>query len=155
IGQVVALKVFPRSISDDPVWRKRLQSEVQLAREVAHPNVCRVFDLGETDGLTFISMEFVDGENLSSLIRRVGRLTGDRAIDIARQICIGLAAAHIRGVVHRDLKPANVMLDSRGIIRITDFGLAGVVGSIPREEIRSGTPRYMAPEQLAGVDVSE
>src|SRR5204862_6881490 len=119
-------------------------------RQVAHPNVCRVYDVGEVEGHTFLSMEYVDGEDLSSLIRRIGRFPQDRAIELARQICAGLAAAHDRSVVHRDLKPANIMLDGSGRIRITDFGLAGATG----ETLRAGTPAYMAPEQLAGGEVT-
>ena len=121
-----------------------------MARQVSHPNVCRVYDVGEYDGHTFLSMEYVDGEDLASLLRRIGRFPQDRAIELARQICAGLAAAHDRGVVHRDLKPANIMLDGSGKIRITDFGLAGATG----EALRAGTPAYMAPEQLAGGEVT-
>ena len=121
-----------------------------MARQVSHPNVCRVYDIGEVEGHTFLSMEYVDGEDLASLLRRIGRFPQDRGLEIARQICAGLAAAHERGVVHRDLKPANVMLDGAGKVRITDFGLAGVSG----ESIRAGTPAYMAPEQLAGGEVT-
>ena len=89
-------------------------------------NVCRVYDIGEVDGQPFLSMEYVDGEDLASLLRRIGRLPADKAVEIARQLCAGLAAAHEQGVLHRDLKPANVMIDGRGRARITDFGLAGV-----------------------------
>ena len=125
-----------------------------MARQVSHPAVCRVYDVGEADGHLFLSMEMVDGENLASLLRRIGRLPPDKALDIARQLCAGLAAAHEKGVLHRDLKPANLMLDGQGNVRITDFGLAGLAGSLREEDVRSGTPCYMSPEQLQGREVS-
>jgi serine/threonine-protein kinase len=121
---------------------------------VTHPNVCRVYDTGEFEGHHFISMEFVDGEDLGSLLRRIGRLPREKAVQIARQLCAGLAAAHEQGILHRDLKPANVMVDGRGRVRITDFGLAGLAAEFEGTEIRAGTPSYMAPEQLAGKQVS-
>ena len=144
LGQPVALKFLPPDVDKDPARLTQLHTEVRMARQVSHPNVCRVYDIDEVDGTTFLSMEYVDGEDLSSLLKRVGRFPEDRALEIARQICAGLAAAHERNVIHRDLKPANVMLDGTGKVRITDFGLAGASG----EAIRAGTPAYMAPEQL-------
>ena len=132
----------------------RFHAEVRIARQVSHPNVCRVYDIGEVEGSTFLSMEYVDGEDLSSLLRRIGRLPGDKAIEIARKLCAGLAAAHDKGVLHRDLKPANVMIDGRGQVLIADFGLAALAGQIEGGQIRDGTPAYMAPEQLAGKEVS-
>src|SRR5690349_15112365 len=154
LGQIVAMKFLPERLSQDEAALSRFHAEVRNARQVSHPNVCRVFDIGETDGTLFLTMEYVDGEDLASVVRRIGRLSPDKATEIARQICAGLAAAHDRGVIHRDLKPANVMLDGSGKIRITDFGLAGLAASMQGEEVRAGTPAYMAPEQLAGRDVS-
>ena len=150
LGQPVALKFLPESVDRDPARLTQLHTEVRMARQVSHPNVCRVYDVGEYEGHTFLSMEYVDGEDLASLLRRIGRFPQDRAIELARQICAGLAAAHDRGVVHRDLKPANIMLDGAGRIRITDFGLAGATGEV----LRAGTPAYMAPEQLSGAEVT-
>ncbi len=154
LGEVVALKFLPEALTHDTHRRQRFLNEVKLARQVAHANVCRVYDVGEADGHPFLSMEFVDGEDLASLLRRIGRLPGDKAVQIARQICAGLAAAHEQGILHRDLKPANVMIDGRGRVRITDFGLAGLAGEVEGAEVLSGTPAYMAPEQLAGRGVS-
>jgi serine/threonine-protein kinase len=150
LGQPVALKFLPETLVGDSEWLVRFRGEVRAARQVSHPNVCRVYDVGEFDGHTFLSMEYVDGEDLASLLRRIGRFPQDRAIELARQICAGLGTAHDRGVVHRDLKPANIMLDGNGRIRITDFGLAGNAGEV----LRAGTPAYMAPEQLAGGEVT-
>ena len=157
LGTPVALKFLPRSVADDPLRRERFLSEVRIARQIAHPNVCRVFDIVETGtdgGHHFLAMEYVDGEDLASLLLRIGRLPSDKALDIARQICAGLGAAHERGVLHRDLKPANVMLDGRGRVRITDFGLAVASDAVGLEADMSGTPVYMAPEQLAGKGAS-
>jgi serine/threonine protein kinase len=154
LAQVVALKFLPDALSQDAAALARFHAEVRTARQVSHPNVCRMFDIGEANGTLFLTMEYVDGEDLASVVRRIGRLSPDKATEIARQICAGLAAAHERGVIHRDLKPANVMLDGAGKIRITDFGLAGIAASIKGADVRAGTPAYMAPEQLAGRDVS-
>src|SRR5215469_9895127 len=154
LGQAVALKFLPEAAAQDERSLARFYNEVRMARQVTHPNVCRVYDIGYVDGLHFISMEYVDGEDLASLLRRIGRLPADKALEIARQLCAGLAAAHAKGVLHRDLKPANIMLDGRGQVVITDFGLAGLVDQISGADVRSGTPAYMAPEQLAGKEVS-
>ena len=154
LGQPVALKFLPEEASRDENLLERFRNEVRIARRVSHPNVCRVYDVGEVDGHTFFTMEYVDGEDLASLLRRIGRLPQDKALDIARQLCAGLAAAHAKGVLHRDLKPANIMLDGRGQVVMTDFGLAGLTDQIHGADIRSGTPAYMAPEQLAGKEVT-
>jgi Protein kinase domain len=152
LGQPVAVKFLPASLEADPIRLAQFHSEVRLARQVAHKNVCRMYDVGEVDGLPFLTMEYVDGEDLASLLRRIGRLPEDKALDLARQLCAGLAAAHERGILHRDLKPANVMIDGQGQVRITDFGLAAVAGAAGQS--RAGTPGYMAPELLAGGDAT-
>jgi len=154
LGQQVALKFLPPEVARDSRFQARFNNEVRIARQVSHPNVCRVYDIGEVEGLAYISMEYVDGEDLHSLLRRIGRLPSDKALEITRKLCAGLAAAHDKGVLHRDLKPSNIMIDGRGHVLITDFGLAGVMGSIEGAEVRNGTPAYMAPEQLSGKEVS-
>jgi len=150
LGQPVALKFLPGSFANDPARLARFHQEVRVARQVSHPNVCRVYDIGEADGQAFLSMEYVDGEDLASLLRRIGRLPADKALQVARQLCAGLAAAHDRGVLHRDLKPANVLLDGRGHVRISDFGLAVFADERREPHVIAGTPAYMAPEQLDG-----
>jgi serine/threonine-protein kinase len=154
LGQSVALKFLSESLSRDSKLLDRLLNEVRLARQITHPNVCSVYDIGEVDGQSFVTMEYVDGEDLSTLLKRIGRLPRDKALQIAWQLCAGLAAIHSRGILHRDLKPSNVMLDGKGHVRIADFGVAGMQEGIRDGEI-CGTPEYMAPEQLAGKDVSE
>ena len=154
LGQPVALKFLPDEMVHDPKALARFHNEIRIARQVAHPNVCRVYDLGEVEGFPYLSMEYVDGEDLHSLLRRIGRLPADKAVEIARKLCAGLAAAHDKGVLHRDLKPANIMVDGRGQVLITDFGLAGLAGQVEGLEARNGTPGYMAPEQLTGKEVS-
>jgi serine/threonine-protein kinase len=154
LGQPVALKFLPRALERDEGRLALFMTEVKLARQVSHPAVCRVYDVGEVDGQQFLSMEYVDGEDLSSLLRRIGHLPRDKAVQTARQLCAGVAAAHEQGILHRDLKPANVLIDSRGRAKITDFGLAGLAESFEGDELRSGTPGYMAPEQIAGKEVS-
>jgi serine/threonine-protein kinase len=154
LGEAVALKFLPERLEHDESLRERLLGEARLARQVAHPNVCRVYDLGEVDGRLFLSMEYVDGEDLATLLRRIGRLPQEKAVQLAQQMCAGLQAAHEQGIVHRDLKPANVMLDGRGRARITDFGLAALASGVTGREAAAGTPAYMAPEQLLGHEVT-
>jgi serine/threonine-protein kinase len=143
LGQPVALKFLPETLVGDSDWLVRFRGEVRAARQVSHPNVCRVYDIAEVDGFTFLSMEFVQGEDLAGLLRRIGRLSPDKAAEMARGLAAGLAAAHDKGVLHRDLKPGNVLIDEHGRVRLADFGLAGVEHE---SEGLSGTPAYMAPE---------
>jgi serine/threonine-protein kinase len=154
LSQPVALKFLHEAGPDHMRALERFHNEVRVARQVSHPNVCRVYDVGEADGMAYISMEYVDGEDLASLLQRIGRLPADKALEIARKICAGVAAAHDKGVIHRDLKPANIMLDRRGNVVIMDFGLAAVADQLRGSEARSGTPAYMAPEQLRGEEVT-
>ena len=155
LGQSVALKFLPQRVAGDARMLERFRGEVRLARQVSHPNVCRVYDIGQIDGQCFLSMEYVDGEDLAQLLRRIGRFPADRATELARQLCLGLHAAHEKGVLHRDLKPANIMIDGRGKLLITDFGLAEIADDVRDDDIRSGTPAYMSPEQLAGREVTQ
>jgi serine/threonine-protein kinase len=150
LAQPVALKFLPDHLLDDRAALTRFHREVRVARQVSHKNVCRVYDIGETDGRLFLSMEYIKGEELSSLMRRIGRVPQDKALQLARQICAGLAAAHDIGFLHRDLKPANIMIDADGNARVLDFGLGGLTDEFADEEIRAGTPAYMSPEQIEG-----
>lgn len=154
LDQTVALKFLPDKLEKNKAALERFTGEVRVARQVSHPNVCRVFDIGEIEGRHFLSMEFIDGDDLSSLLRRVGRLTSERAIEISRQLCIGLHAIHDAGILHRDFKPANIIIDSKGKTRITDFGIAEFEIDVSKDNLRIGTPAYMSPEQIVGKDVS-
>ena len=140
LGQSVALKFLPTELARDPERLARFHAEVRIARQVSHPYVCRVYDVAEADGQPFLTMEYIDGEDLAAVLRRMGGLPEEKGIELARQLCLGLAAAHDRGVIHRDLKPANVMIDGQGQVRLTDFGLATAIG--PVDDVRSGTPAY-------------
>lgn len=148
LGQAVALKFLPKGALGVPAAVEQLRREVRNARQITHPSVCRVYDIGEHEGHAFLSMEYVDGEDLASLLRRIGRLPMAKASEIAQQICAGLAAAHSRQILHRDLKPANILVDGRGFAHITDFGLTTRADEDTGET--SGTPAYMAPEQFLG-----
>ncbi len=149
LGQAVALKFLPARLAQQPVLLGRLHEEVRLGRLVAHPNVCRIYDIVEWEGAHFVAMEYVEGEDLARLLKRIGRFAPDKAVDIARGIAAGLMAAHAKGVLHRDLKPANVMIDAQGESRIMDFGLA-LSTAEAQPGVLAGTPSYVAPEQLEG-----
>jgi len=152
LGQSVALKFLPESLARDAEARTRFYAEVRLGRQVSHPNVCRLYDLIEVDGFHCLSMEYIDGEDLATLLRRIGRLPAEMIVDFARDLAAGLCAAHDKGVIHRDLKPANIMIGGEGRACITDFGIAALVDDA-RAGI-AGTPAYMAPEQFDGAPAS-
>jgi serine/threonine protein kinase/Flp pilus assembly protein TadD len=154
VRQEIALKLIKPEIASDRKIIERFRQELKTARMIAHRNICRMFDLGEADGSYFITMEYVAGESLKSMIRMSKRLEAGTAVSITKQVCEGLAEAHRQGVVHRDLKPSNIMIDKEGNVRIMDFGIArslkekGVTGA----GMMIGTPEYMSPEQVEGRD---
>jgi len=148
-GEIVALKVLKPGIASDVDMQQSLRKEVCLARKVTHKNVCRIHEFNRSNGTVCLSMEFVEGENLLSKLRRVGRLSVEESLGIARQICAGLGEAHAQGIIHRDLKPANIMLDASGVVKIMDFGIARLSqGNGQMTGTIAGTPAYMAPEQV-------
>lgn len=153
LDETVALKVLKKELAGAPGMLERFRREVKLARRVTHRNVARTFDIGEHGGDRFLTMEFVDGEMLGSLLARRGRLELAEAVAVARDVCAGLAAAHAAGVLHRDLKPENVIVASDGRAVITDFGIARAVAEAELRRTGGGlvgTPAYMAPEQVEG-----
>jgi serine/threonine protein kinase/Tfp pilus assembly protein PilF len=155
IKEKVALKLIKPEISVDKKTIERFQNELKFARKISHRNVCRMYDLNKEAGSYYITMEFVSGEDLKRFIRRSGRLTISKGLEIAKQICEGLDEAHRLGVVHRDLKPGNIMIDNDGNARIMDFGIARSVEGkgITGAGVMIGTPEYMSPEQVEGKDI--
>jgi len=157
IKEKVALKLLRPEISSDEETVERFSNELKYARKIIHKNVCRMFDLGEEEGTHYITMEYVSGEDLKSMIRMMGRMSPGQAVSITRQICEGLAEAHKLGVVHRDLKPQNIMIDREGNARIMDFGIARSLKAkgITDGGIIIGTPEYMSPEQVEGKEIDQ
>jgi hypothetical protein len=154
LGHRVALKFLPAAFAGDPRRLAQFHNEVSVARQVSHPNVCRVYDIGEVDGHLFLSMEYVEGEDLAAMLGRRGPIPEEEAIELIRQICAGLAAVHARGALHRDLKPANIMLNTAGQVQLMDFGIAAIGDTAGATRPLEGTPAYMAPEQFARGEVS-
>ena len=148
LEQPVALKFLPEALNRNEGLLKALYNEVRQVRRVSHRHVCRVYDIGEAEGRHFLTMEYIEGEDLGSLLHRIGRLPCDKAVELGRQLCAGLQAAHEEGLLHLDLKPGNLMIDRGGALRITDFGLARLSRDAETETRRAGTPAYMAPEQI-------
>jgi serine/threonine protein kinase/Flp pilus assembly protein TadD len=153
----VAIKMIHPELLSKPDTISRFKKEILIAREITHENVVRIYDFGEVDGVKFISMQYIDGENLAELIHASGTLGIEMAINIARQICLGLKVAHKQDIVHRDLKPQNIMIDKNGKVYITDFGLAKSLEEqgISKSGIVMGTPQYLSPEQAMGEKVDQ
>jgi serine/threonine protein kinase len=153
-GEIVALKLLKPEIASDQAMVDRFKRELLFARKITHKNVCRVYEFNRIEDIAYTSMEFVEGENLRSVLHRFGSLTQRKGLDLALQMCSGLKEAHAQGIVHRDLKPENVMIDAQGNLKIMDFGIAR---SMERMTLltgaMTGTPAYMAPEQATGKTV--
>jgi serine/threonine protein kinase/Flp pilus assembly protein TadD len=157
VQEKIALKIIRPEIAQDRTAVERFRNELKLARQITHPHVCRVFDLGEDAGTSFLTMEYVPGENLARMIRITGPLAPETSVGYARQIAEGLAAAHRLGVIHRDLKPHNILIDESGAAKIMDFGLARSVQTegVTGDGRPMGTPEYMSPEQVDGQPADE
>jgi serine/threonine protein kinase/tetratricopeptide (TPR) repeat protein len=155
VERVVGLKVIRPDLAGDPAILARFKQELILARQVTHKNIIRIYDLNEADGVKFITMEFIEGEDLRSILLREGKLAPQKAAAIMVQVCAGLLAAHSEGVIHRDLKPSNVMCDQAGRVVIMDFGLARTVqgDGMTRTGMMVGTMEYMSPEQAMGKEL--
>ena len=155
VSEEIALKLINPEIAQDRKIIDRFSHELKVARQISHRNVCRMYDFGEAEGSHFITMEYVQGEDLRSLLKRIGRLPEDKALAIARQVADGLAEAHHLGVVHRDLKPGNIMVDREGNAKIMDFGIARSTKAkaVTATGMIIGTPDYMSPEQAEAKEV--
>lgn len=155
LGEEIALKLIRPEAASDKVALERFRTELKAARQIVHKNVARMFDLNEEKGVPYITMEYVKGENLRRLIKKMGRLSPEQAVPIARQVGEGLAEAHRLGVLHRDLKPQNIMIDEEGKARIMDFGLARFLKSDGTTEtgVVVGTPAYISPDQVEGLEI--
>jgi tetratricopeptide (TPR) repeat protein/predicted Ser/Thr protein kinase len=157
LDRIVALKLIRPELAKNPQILRRFKQELILARQVTHKNVIRIFDLGQSDGIKFITMDFVEGQDLRQLLLKNGKFAPEQAARIMLQICRALEAAHAEGVIHRDLKPQNIMLDANGRVYVMDFGIARSVDlpGMTQTGALIGTPEYMSPEQGRGETLTE
>lgn len=157
MNEKIALKLLKRELSADGEAMERFRNELKTARQVSHKNICRMYHLTKERGTYFITMEYVPGEDLKRLIRKVGQMPIGRTISIAKQVGKGLAEAHSLGIVHRDLKPQNIMVDEGGNVRVLDFGIGRslLTKGLTAAGTMIGTPEYMSPEQVEGKPVDQ
>src|SRR5580692_12591235 len=157
VDRIVALKVIRPEMASNPEILARFKQELLLAHQVTHRNVIRIYDLGEAEGLKFITMEFIEGKDLRSLIREKAKFTPEEAVDVIQQVCQALDAAHSVGIIHRDLKPQNIMQDGTGRILVMDFGLARTLEGDGMTQTGAivGTMEYMSPEQALAKELDQ
>src|SRR5262249_54579074 len=154
----VAIKTLKPDLAKDPDFVERFRREAQAVARLNHPNIVSVFDSGSDDGTHYIVMELIEGRTLGDFLTSGGRLTPEKAVEIAEHVCDALGAAHASGVIHRDIKPGNVIVDRRGVVKVTDFGIAHVAtgpDTLARTATVLGTASYLSPEQAKGEPVDE
>src|SRR5260221_2377385 len=154
LNEPVAIKTLKSdAMASDPTMLARFKDEIRLARKITHRNVVRTYDLGEVEGMYYITMEFCEGQSLKHLIQSRGHLPVPVALTVGKQLCRALEVAHEQGVIHRDIKPQNLILDPSGTLKVMDFGIARLASrseGVTQKGMAIGTPEYMAPEQLLG-----
>ena len=157
LNRTVALKVIRPELARNSAIVERFKHELRLSHQVTHKNVIRIYDLGEGEGVKFITMEFIDGQDLRSLIREKQKFSPEEAVETMRQVCQALDAAHSVGVIHRDLKPQNIIRDTNGRVLVMDFGLARTIGGdgMTQSGALVGTMEYMSPEQALGQELDQ
>ena len=152
LSRVVAVKILRAQFAHDEEFVERFRREARSAASLSHPNIVNIYDVGETAGVHFIVMEYVQGKNLHDLIREKGHFSQDDVIDVGQQIAMGLAHAHYHGIIHRDIKPHNILITTEGRVKVTDFGIAQAMSStnLTQTGMVLGSVHYFSPEQARG-----
>jgi serine/threonine protein kinase len=159
LGEPVAIKTLrPDTMAGDPIALERFKQEIRLARKISHRNVVRTYDLGEVNGMYYLTMEFVEGTSLKALIQSRGRLPVPVTLTVGKQLSRALEVAHEQGVIHRDIKPQNIVVEPNGFLKVMDFGIARLANppkgkGLTEAGMAIGTPDYMSPEQLSGLEL--